>query len=100
MTDFAGSQTMKYFPSAVGCVVWIMAFVLGWSNRGASLSIQSQQTFAKLNEFWTGGRSTVRLQLPADVNVEVGDPSFVRANSGDLRQVGEVQSILQGSEIT
>jgi hypothetical protein len=90
---------MRYFRAIFGAVVWIAAVCLVWTNLSSIISGPSYRTIRELKRFWADQCATARLELPIAVDVEVGDPVFVRDGSGGLRQVGEVLSILQGTAI-
>jgi hypothetical protein len=90
---------LRHLRVVLGAAVWIGAFCLIWSKRDAIVSSDSYRTIGELKQFWTEPRPTAQLQLPTDVYIEVGDPIFVRDSSGELRQVGEVQSLLLGQDI-
>jgi hypothetical protein len=84
----------------VGASLWIAigCLIVQW-HESAVGSSRFQPLIDSLVSYWSGPRSSVRLQSGLPIDLAVGDPIFVRAEDGSLRQIGEISAVLRDGKV-
>ncbi|MDA7978918.1 MAG: hypothetical protein MPJ50_09140 [Pirellulales bacterium] len=82
-----------------GVAIWLL-LVLGlltaWNKEQASA--KPQRVASEIWTYYTGDYQQVRLNLPQQVDLGVGDPIFYINASGEVTRIGEVTSLTQNQQ--
>lgn len=89
---------MKSFRAVLGCLVFVLGGYFAWNSIGASLEAAGSSSGEWLSGLWSytsSSRREIYLRFPEPVDVESGDPVFVRTAEGDVLQVGEIRAVCE-----